>query len=595
MAREELAGKSNKEIKDEDFSVKLIEEKKGWLGFGNKDNIYEIELKKEKSSVNEKDERFLEMAADDISIDGDYKFRINEDGVFINVIPPQGEGDPIHYQVLKNKLNQKGIVEVDWQAVQEAVHAAEEEWVKIAPRKPELDSDGKIKVKMSKDKLRAYIDYYPAQGGKKLTFDDLLEILHAEGVNYGIKKDNLKDIVEHRKQQQELLIARGKKPVSGKDGELIYHFEEQKDSIGTEREDGSINFYDLGLINNVQPGDILVTVKDPIPGEPGIGVDGEEIEPEEPKECQLPSGKNVKKNEEGSLVAEIAGQVVKDDRRVNVLPIHQINGNVDLSTGNIDFVGNVHVKGDVTEGFEIKAEGNVEIRGNVSAGKIISGGEVVIHKGFIGKEKGIIKAKGDVKVKFVENGFINSKGSIIVADAVMHSQLNARSEIKVAKNKGLLVGGRCRAGQRIEANVIGSSLATNTRLEAGINPELKKRITELEEELEEEQQNMLKTRKALRILGKMKRKKGLPRDKKKMYQKLSITKERLEKSINKNEREYEKLQDEVRKLSKGRVKVNSKVFPGVKIIIGNSQCNVQEELRHSNFVEEEGEIKQISL
>lgn len=592
-AREELAEKGKENIDSNNFSVKLIKERKGWLGFGNKDNIYEVNYE-QVEDVNEDDERFLEMASDSIQVDGDFEFKINEAGVFIRIISPKGKGDPLHYQTLKSALEKKGIVEIDWDVVQEAVHDAEEEWVEIAPRKPELDSDAEAEVEISKDKLRAFLNYISAQGGKKLFFEDLLQILHEAGVTYGIQKDKLRDIVKFNEEQHDVLVARGKEPVPPQDGQLIYHFEEKQESIGTKREDGSMDFYDLGLINNVQEGDLLVTGEAPQPGQPGKGVDGKEIEPEEPKDYQLPSGKNVVEKD-GTLVAEITGQVVKDGNKVNVLPIHQINGNVDLSTGNIDFVGNVEVKGDITEGFEVKAEGNVEVKGNVSAGTIKSGGEVVVHKGFVGKDKGCIEAQGDVRIKFVENGTITTAGSIIVNDAIMHSQLNAGNKITVVEKKGLLVGGRCRAGQKIEANIIGSSLATTTRLEAGINPDLKKRMTELKEDLEEEQQNMLKTKKALGILKKIKQKKKLPRNKEKMYHNLLSTREKLQKSIEEQERELEELKEKAERLSQGRITVHSKIFPGTKIIIGSSQFNVREELRHSSFIEEEGEVRQLSL
>jgi hypothetical protein len=279
---------------------------------------------------------------------------------------------------------------------------------------------------------------------------------------------------------------------------------------------------------------------------------------------------------------------------VNVLPVHEVNGNVDINTGNIDFIGNVYVKGNVEEGFSIKAEGNVEIRGRVSAAEIESGGEVIVHKGFVGKEKGIIKAQGNVKVKFVENGNIKSQKNIIISDAVMHSRLIASEDIIVAENKGLLVGGKCRAGQHIEANIIGSSMATTTKLEAGVSPEYKERINELEEEIEKAEHNLLKTRRALGVMEKIKEKHGkLPADRAITYNRLKKTKKKIVKSIADKEDEKESLNEKLKNIDRGKVKVNEKVYSGVQMTIGKYQYNVHEELRHSSFIEDSGEVRQI--
>lgn len=58
----------------------------------------------------------------------------------------------------------------------------------------------------------------------------------------------------------------------------------------------------------------------------------------------------------------------------------------------------------------------------------------------------------------------------------MHSKLFAGENITVNEKKGLLVGGIARAGKKIEANIVGSSLATLTYLEAGVDPELKNKV-----------------------------------------------------------------------------------------------------------------------
>lgn len=587
-----LLEEKEEQLKKDILYVKLIEENKKIFGiFGRKKNEYRVGIPDE-SQLDED----LQDVTEDISVDGDFKLKIHPEGIFLKVFSPEGSGKKVGLSDVEKALNKKKIEDIDREKLEKMIRDPEGKWIIIAPRKPELDQDAQVNVELDSDYFRAYLDYEPAFGGKEISLGRLKDSLKEAGVIYGIKEDKVKEIVEHRVRQKEVLIAEGDKPKPPKDEKLVYNFEDKKESIGTEREDGSIDFHDRGLITNVSPGSTLVTIKKGEPGEPGYKVTGDKITPPKPRTVELPSGKNVKKTDDGVLVSEIEGQVVKDGRKVNVLPIHEVNGSVDINTGNIDFVGNVIIKGDVEEGFQIEAGGNVEVRGHVSAAQIESGGEVVIKKGFVGKEKGKIFAEGDVKIKFIENGYVKTEGSIIVSDAVMHSRLNAGEDIIVKEAKGLLVGGKCQANHHIEANIIGSSMATKTILEAGVDQEAKERLNEIEEELKNSEQSLLKIKKALKTLNKLREKYGkLPNDKEIMYQRLVKTRKKIEQSIDKMEREEEELEEKLENIKKGKIKVGEKIFSGVKMIISGAQYNVHNQLQHSSFIEESGEVRQIPL
>ena len=91
-----------------------------------------------------------------------------------------------------------------------------------------------------------------------------------------------------------------------------------------------------------------------------------------------------------------------DERKISVIPVIEVNGDVDLSTGNIEFVGNVIVRGSVQTGFFVKAGGDVEITGTVSGG-IVEGKDVVIRMGIIGMQNGYVSAVQDLQAKFIQN------------------------------------------------------------------------------------------------------------------------------------------------------------------------------------------------
>ncbi|MDZ7672988.1 MAG: FapA family protein [Halanaerobiales bacterium] len=244
-------------------------------------------------------------------------------------------------------------------------------------------------MKKSDDKMKAYVDYIPAQGcGTDFDAQKLINKLKEKNVVYGIKKDSINQIINSNEVIEDLLIAEGKEPKPGTDGELIFHFEHESKHVGSFREDGSMDFHDLDIVNNVNEGEKLVSKKEAVFGEVGKNIAGAEISPKEPKDPSLPKGENTKINENDELVSTAVGHVSYINEKVSVQKVYKVKGDVDFKTGNIDFVGNVFIEGNVTEGFEVKAKGEIHVRGNVEASHLLSEGDIIINKNFIGKSKG---------------------------------------------------------------------------------------------------------------------------------------------------------------------------------------------------------------
>lgn len=587
LARKKLAVEGN-------VALNIVEVGKegGFLGIGRK-TVYEVSLQE---GLTKREQDILAMVNGGLDVDGTFKIKVADDGIFLKITPPEGRGDSVSYQLVRLALEKKEIVQIDWKTVQNATHDATGEWVLIAPRLPELDRDGHVRVEISNDQLRAYISYTPALGGKELSAEEIIKILKENNVVFGIKEEKIQSFAQKPGPVENFLVAEGFPAVPGKDAEIIYHFEKKTDSVGTQRDDGSIDFYNLGLITNVNIGQVLVTKKDPVPGTPGRTVTGETLNPPEPRDRELPGGKNVERKDDNTLVSTIAGQVVMEGNRISVLPVYEVSGDVDLSTGNIEFVGNVLIKGNVMEGFKIKASGNVEIWGHVFGANIEADGDVVIRKGFVGRNKAHIHSKGDVHVKFIENGVVKAYKDVIVSDAIMHSNISAGQMIQVTRNKGLLVGGVSRAGRLIEANIIGSHLATSTELEVGIDPELKNKLKEMEDEIQKSRLNLDKTLKAIDILEKLKKQQGkLPEEKRLMLLRLQATAAKLQEDIDIRKLEYDEEKTKLDETDKGRINVYQKIYPGVKIVIGRSAYNIYNTMNRTSFIEEEGEVRQITL
>ncbi|MEW6202376.1 MAG: FapA family protein, partial [bacterium] len=266
--------------------------------------------------------------------------------------------------------------------------------------------DGYAEVSISKDKMETTIIFSPPKGGRDVEMDTALAALAAAGVKYGIKQDALENMIAQRWYNEKVLVAEGKPAENGEDGRVEYLFNvEASTPRPTIAEDGSVDFYELNVVQNVRAGEPLAIKTPPTPGKDGINVFGETIPAKQGKDIPFPAGKNVEFSSENPnmLIAEIAGQPRLQQNRIHVLPVYEVQGDVDFSTGNINFVGDVIVTGGVLEGFTVKADANITIMGPVGGAYLDAGGSVFLNKGMHGQDKGSITAGEDVTAKFLEH------------------------------------------------------------------------------------------------------------------------------------------------------------------------------------------------
>ena len=146
------------------------------------------------------------------------------------------------------------------------------------------------------------------------------------------------------------------------------------------------------------------------------------------------------------------------------------------------FTGNLIVKGNVGDNCIIQAGRNIQIDGNVGASALRAGGDILVKKGVFGR--GYLDACGDIEVGSVENGNLISGGNITIHKGAMHSRLAADGKIIITDGKGILVGGRAKAGRAITAKRLGSPHITPTLLEIGIPPLLRDEHQRLKEKIE---------------------------------------------------------------------------------------------------------------
>ncbi|MBU7008295.1 FapA family protein [Phosphitispora fastidiosa] len=541
-------------------------------------------------------EKILEKAEDvanDVLENGNMHLQFKPDGVYLTVTPPGSSGSAINSDQVLRELELRAVRNIDNRKVQQIVNEMKGTPELIAPHQGELAEDGYIVVEISKNKMEAYLTVYPHRGrGKPVTREDIQKALKDNHVVYGVMEYIIDSALQFGQVGEVLTVAAGSEPVDGESAVIEYKINPANPGKPEELMDGRVDFYNLHLIQNVEPGEVLAVKKPAQPGTPGHTVTGEELPPKPGKDVQLAIGKNVELTDDNNTaVAAAKGHVVIAGNKISVSGIYEINGDVDFNTGNVEFSGTVVVKGSIREGFKVVADGDVEVMGNISDGIVECTGALKVKNGIVGRSKSRIKAGGSVFTRFIENTVLDSGMDVIIGEAIMHSRVHARKSVVVA-GKGVIVGGLIRAGEEINCKNVGSPMATATELETGVNPDLRRRYSFLLKEKQAKEVDLDKAEKAVKLLKYLEQTQGtLPEDKKAILARVAKVQGELIRELEELKNCLVDIEAQIQQSERGRIKVHGVMHPGVKVTIGSATMQAYDDLPFVTLTNVMGEIK----
>lgn len=330
-------------------------------------------------------------------------------------------------------------------------------------KKPDDSVDAEIKLKISSDKLCAWVFVFPPRnGGSDITEQKLKRFLIQNNIKFGINQSNLIRICDNRDYLRVFEIARGNYPVNGRNSYLICYFAmgSQKKIRIYEDETGNLDYKDYNLACDIHKDDVICEVVPPTNGIDGTDICDMPVAASKGKLIHVPRGKNTRITEDGmKLLSEMDGQITYDNHAFNVNKVLVINGDIDSSVGNIDFSGDVIIFGSIMEGFKVVAEGSIDIKGVIDCANIISGGNIIAESGMNGGGKGRLEAKGNIIGRIFENCTVRAGGKVI-ADSIKYSEIYSDDTVIVNDRKGVISGGKIIAANSICVHTIGDK--TNT-------------------------------------------------------------------------------------------------------------------------------------
>ena len=293
-----------------------------------------------------------------------------------------------------------------------------------------------------KDTIEAHSIAFEAEVKEKImppiyNIDEIKEQLKANEIVYGILVENLEkctnpDGVEN------LIVAQGIVAVDDEDDRVKIKVDTDTEAKHLQADqNGKVDFKSIGFVSGVKPGDVLAVIYKGKDGQDGIDVFGKAKVHKKGLRVKITAGDGCAVKEENTIVATLEGKPCMKGNTFFVYKVHNLQGDVDIKSGDIKFVGDVNISGNVKEGMKVEAGNSITVLKNVERATIAATGNIAISGNVI---TSTITAGGhDVKnLKQMEN-MKNLK-----------NQLTSLSETVVQIKKFNLLGNDVQDGEAIK-------------------------------------------------------------------------------------------------------------------------------------------------
>lgn len=333
--------------------------------------------------------------------------------------------------------------------------------------------DAAPQIFLSTDSLYAWVLVLPPmEGGEALSEQMLQRALADRGVRWGLNTQLLQHLCQAEDRYFTLYLAAvGKPAVNGENGKVVDHFPRSTQQLLQPDENDQVDYASLNLVRSVEKGQEICRLIPPTEGEPGRTVLDQEVPAKNGRSVSLPKGKNTQISEDGlSLFSLLDGHLEYSGNCFHVKPVWDVPGNVDFSTGNINFTGDVTIRGDVLSGFTVRAKGSIHVDGAVESGSTVeAGGDLIVAKGIMGDRNTVIRSQRSVFAKYIENSTVFVRENL-QTDCIVNGQVYCGGEVVVRSGRGSIIGGQVWAAKLVSAQAVGSPSERPTSIILGGRP-----------------------------------------------------------------------------------------------------------------------------
>ncbi len=333
--------------------------------------------------------------------------------------------------------------------------------------------------------MTAYLTLQRRTEDMPYDLSELKDILRNANVKHGVDDDALIAMLLEEKYGVPTVVAKGKLPEDGKDGYFEFLFNTNVVAHPKQNEDGSVDYKDVCIYETVQKDQKVCVYHKFTGGTAGYSVTGQILMPKKGRDLPPIKGANLRMSEDGmEYFSNIEGKIEYKNGRIEISNVLEIQGDVDLTTGNIDYRGDVVIKGAVRSGMSVKVGGTLTVNGIVEGADLSSEKGILLRSGVVGGNDCHITCEGDVVGKFIESARVFAKGQI-KCNYLLNSDVTGRAGVVVEGRKACIIGGRTRSFTFVKTNNLGNDADVPTWVHVGVDTGFFSRLSELQNMKEE--------------------------------------------------------------------------------------------------------------
>ena len=320
--------------------------------------------------------------------------------------------------------------------------------------------------------MAAWLLLFPPIGqGKKLTLLQLIQALSRHKVSHGIDLPLLRQIPTLSERYfVSFLIARGTAPGPGTDGQVLNRHPLATNQPAPIQAFDHIDYRKLNLVQDIKKDEIICEIVPPTRGASGNTVSGTLIPGQDGKPARVPQGRNTVLTPDGRyLIAGRDGHLEYSGRNFQVKPVLEIFDSIDPTKGDINFLGDIHIYGDICCGATVRAMGNIQVDGVIESCNIEAGENLIVSSGIQGQDCAIIRVHKSVYAKYLDHCDVYAREGV-QADCIIDCAIYSNGPVKARTGRGVIIGGVIRSATEVSATTVGSKAERPTSIILGGMP-----------------------------------------------------------------------------------------------------------------------------
>lgn len=441
-----------------------------------------------------------------------------------------------------------------------------------------------VNINISDDEMGADIFLADPPTPDFYNIDELEEFLTDEGIVFGVSKFILTDIIRNKRYSEFIRFADGIRPGKAEDGHYEFKFNQNPSKKPKLNPDGSVDYYNLNLVEVTEKDQLLAEYIPRKDGSDGRTVMGGFIPGTKAHDLPVLRGKGFYMSEDKKqYFAEYSGKVELVMGHLTISNMHTITGDVDLSTGHIDFKGDLLITGNIKSDMRVRASGNITVDGLIESASVEAGKSVLVKGGILGGGKAVIKGGEDVFALFIESAFVEA-GACVQADSIVNCTINAYSDVNVYGKTSCIIGGSLKANRYIMTKVIGSKKGVTTALEVGVTNDCRAERKRYAEELDANEQELGKIEKLLEKLMKT------GEEMTEMFISATRKKINLSADLYRTKAIIKELDARLAMGRDAQIVAEKRVFPGSRLMIDGIRYDVADEFEEIMFFRKQDKI-----